>query len=130
MKKTPSLILILTALLLWGGLSFAGEIELSGTWVGTTEVPDMGTDEVTLVLTQENGLYAGTITDTLGMANEAECTEILFENNTLTFNFSIYNGYEFVEIYCTLTVEEEALTGQWESEDGNMADIRLERKKE
>ena len=37
-----------------------------GTWVGITEVPDQGADEVTLTIAKSDGGYTGTMTDSLG----------------------------------------------------------------
>lgn len=94
MKKTTStFVLIIFIFTLSCGISFCQDIDLSGTWVGETEVPDQGTDELTLVLEKKEGEYTGTISDSLGMLDETECEDIEFEDSNLSFNFSIYDGY-------------------------------------
>ncbi|MCK4363866.1 MAG: hypothetical protein KAW85_03625 [Candidatus Aminicenantes bacterium] len=63
-----------------------------------------------------------------GFAEDAELKDIKFKNNTLTFNFTIFNGFEYMTVYATLTVEENKMSGHWETEDGNSSTIELERK--
>lgn len=130
MKKTASILSLLAFLLaLSYGISFCQEVDLSGTWEGTTEVPDaMETDEVTLILEKIDGEYIGTISDSLGFAEEAELEDIEFKDNTLTFSFTIFDGFEYSTVYTTLTVEEDKMSGSWETEDGESAPIELERK--
>jgi len=84
MKKTTSTFaLIIFILTMSCGISFCNDIDLSGTWVGETEVPDQGTDELTLVLKKKEGEYTSTISDSLGMLDETECEDIEFEDSNL-----------------------------------------------
>lgn len=108
-------------------ISFSQEVDLSGTWIGTTDVPEQGTDEVNLTLQRDNGEYFGTISDTLGMVQDEECRDIEFKEGTLTFYFSIFDGYEYMTVYMTLTVEGDKMSGYWETEDGTSGSIELER---
>ena len=130
MKKITSILSLLAFLLIVScGISFCQEADLSGTWEGTTEVPEEAElDQITLVLEKINGEYSGTFTDSLGFAEDAELKDIKFKNNTLTFNFTIFNGFEYMTVYATLTVEENKMSGHWETEDGNSSTIELERK--
>ncbi|TET71819.1 MAG: hypothetical protein E3J44_03355 [Candidatus Aminicenantes bacterium] len=130
MKKITSILSLLAFLLIVScGISFCQEADLSGTWEGTTEVPEEAElDQVTLVLEKINGEYSGTFTDSLGFAEDAELKDIEFKDNTLTFNFTIFNGFEYMTVYATLTVEENKMSGHWETEDGNSSTIELERK--
>ena len=130
MKRTASILSLLAFLLILSyGISFCQEVDLSGTWKGTTEVPDaMEPDEVTLVLEKIGEEYSGTISDSLGFAEEAELENIEFKDNTLTFSFTIFDGFEYMTVYTTLTVEGDKMSGYWETEDGSSAPIELERK--
>ena len=42
-------------------------VDINGTWIGTTEVPEQGTDQVTMVLKKAENGYTGTIADSLAM---------------------------------------------------------------
>lgn len=111
--------------MLW--ILLAANVDLSGTWVGETEVPDAPEpDKVTLVLKQVDGEYEGTVTDSLGMADEADCEDIELDGNKLTMNFEIINpDGEYIRIYVTMTVEGDTMKGYWESEDGNSSSMEL-----
>ncbi len=130
MKRITSILSLLAFLLILSyGISFCQEIDLSGTWEGTTEVPDIPElNQITLVLEKIDGEYSGTFTDSLGFAEDAELADIEFKDNTLTFSFTIFDGFEYMTVYATLTVEENKMSGHWETEDGNSSTIELERK--
>jgi len=130
MKRITSILSLFAFLLILSyGISFCQEVDLSGTWEGTTEVPEEAElDQITLVLEKINGEYSGTFTDSLGFAEDAELEDIEFKDNTLTFNFTIFNGFEYMTVYATLTVEGDKMSGHWETEDGNSSTIELERK--
>jgi hypothetical protein len=129
MKRKVSLLAVLAFLLTIGcGISFCQEVDLSGTWKGTTEVPEESEqDQLTLVLEKADGEYIGTITDTLGFADEAQLEDIEFKDNTLTFSFTIFNGSEYAQVYTTLTVEGNKMSGHWETEDGSSSQVELEK---
>ncbi len=130
MKRITSILSLLAFLLILSyGISFCQEVDLSGTWEGTTEVPDTPEpDQLTLVLEKIDGEYSGTINDSLGFAEDAELEEVEYKNNTLTFTFTIFNGFDYVKIYTTLTVEGNKMSGSWESEDGNSSPVELKKK--
>jgi hypothetical protein len=130
MKRTASLLAMLAFLLtLSCGISFCQEVDLSGTWEGTTEVPDSPEpDKLTVVIEKIDGEYSGTINDSLGFAEDAEMEDIKFEGNTLTFNFTIFDGFEYSTVYATLTVEGNRMSGNWESEDGSSGPVELVKK--
>ncbi|MFC2157236.1 hypothetical protein ACFLT9_05305 [Acidobacteriota bacterium] len=126
-KMVQILTLIVFMASLTGGMVFA-QTDLTGTWIGATEVPDIGEDAITLVLVKKENTYTGTITDSAGMAEEAEITDVDFSEGKLTFNFTIYNGSEYMDVACALTVDGNKMTGQWETEDGSSGSIELEKK--
>ena len=130
MKRITSILSLFAFLLILSyGISFCQEVDLSGTWEGKTEVPEEAElNQITLVLEKIDGEYSGTFTDSLGFAEDAELEDIEFKDNTLTFNFTIFNGFEYATVYATLTVEGDKMNGHWETEDGNSSTIELERK--
>jgi hypothetical protein len=119
MKKITSILSLLAFLLtLSCGISFCQEVDLSGTWA----------DKLTVVLEKIDGEYSGTINDSLGFAEDAEMEDIKFEDNTLTFSFTIFDGFEYDTIYATLTVEGNRMSGNWESEDGSSGPVEFVKK--
>jgi hypothetical protein len=108
-------------------LSFAA-VDIKGEWVGSTEVPDVGMDEFTLVFEKADGQYSGKMSDQLGMMDEVACEEIIVEDNKLTFHVEFDNGMEYVTVYLTFTITQDALEGSWEA-SGDMGEINFSRKK-
>ena len=108
-------------------ISFSQEVDLTGTWEGSTVVPDQGEDKMTLVIKKEEGEYAATITDSLGMLMDTECEDIEFKDSTLTFNFSIAQEMETMTVWITLEVEGVMMNGYWETEEGEQGDIELKK---
>lgn len=108
-------------------VSFAAsqEVDLKGTWLGSTIIPDQGEDEVTLVIKEEEGELVATMSDSMGMLSEIECEDVEFENGTLTFNFTLTEDLETQTIWITLDLEGETLKGYWENEGGEQGDIEL-----
>ena len=113
----------------FGAVSYSQDIDLTGTWKGSTEVPDQGTDEMTLVIKKEDGEYSATITDSFGMLMDTECEDIEFSDGTLTFNFAISMGTESMAVWINLTVEGDKMTGYWETADGDQGDLSFEKVK-
>jgi hypothetical protein len=131
MKKMTAWLAIAGMLLLFvGGLTYAGEKDLVGTWIGETGVPDAPEpDKLTIVFAMKDGELTGTFTDTLGFASEAPLEDIKYEDGSLTFHFDVSDGYDTFPIYCTLKVEGDSMTGYWENDGGESSEIKLERKK-
>ncbi len=130
MRRTSIIFAVFAFLFsLFCGISFSQDVDLSGTWVGQTEVPDQGTDEITLVLEKINGEYSGRASDSLGMLEDVECEEIEFKEGTLTFHFSIFDGYEYMTVWMILDVEGDKMSGYWEVEDGTTGSVEMERVK-
>lgn len=131
MKKPITLATLVAFMLIFiNGTVLSQEVNVSGTWVGETTVPDeMEPDKVTLILEKANGEYKGKVTDAFGFAMEAELEDVKLEGNELTANFLIFDGYEYVRIYFVLTVEGDTMKGRWESEGGDSAEIELHRQK-
>jgi len=128
MKKLIFLFFLTIGLAFALGPLFGQETDLTGTWEGSTYVPDSGDDQVTLVLQKEGETYSGTITDSIGLANEAVLENSAYLDGTLTADFMIFNGSEYMKIKLTLRLSGDLLVGSWESEDGNTGSIELRRK--
>lgn len=120
---------MLTVLAVAAGLMFGQSVDLSGTWVGETEVPDaIEPDGMTLVITKEDGEYSAKISDTMGMLYNTECEDIEFIEGNLTFNMAVDTGEEFLTVYITVKVEGDTMTGFWETEDGQTGSVELTKK--
>jgi hypothetical protein len=124
-KAIPSLGALV--LLLTFGFALGFQADISGTWVGDTEIPDQGVDEMTLVIEKSGESYTATISDSFGMVTDAECEDLEYKDNTLTFNISIFDGYSDMTVYITLKVDGDTMTGHWETEDGNTGEITMEK---
>lgn len=119
-----TLVLILTLVLT--GFA-AGLPELEGTWLGKTEVPDQGLDEVTMVIVKAKEGFSGTLVDSLGLiAKETAIKEIKLQANELTYHFSLVDEQE---VWIKLTVDGDKLTGAWTTAEGDTGAIVFERKK-
>lgn len=110
------------------GFALCQSDDITGTWEGETEIPEQGTDELTLVLEEAGDSYTATISDSFGMLMDAECEDLEYKDNVLTFNFSIYDGYSSMTVYITLKVDGNTMTGQWETEEGDTGAINMEKK--
>lgn len=127
MRRVVSIFICLFFILIYSSVISFSQTDLSGRWEGTTEVPDMGEDELVLVLKKDNGSYTGTISDSMGMLMETEIEDVEIEDNTLTFNFTVFTGEDYMKVYVTLNVEGEKMSGYWETEDGSSGSIELEK---
>ena len=103
------------------------EEDILGTWEGTTSVPDMGDVGLTLLLEKIEEGYIGKISDTSGIMDNTEISDIDFTNNELSFNFLFDNGYSAVMVDMILKVEGNKLTGYWQA-GGDSAAVELEKK--
>jgi len=128
MKKLIFLSLLMVGLAFTLGPLFGQETDLTGTWEGSTYVPDSGDDHITLVLKKEGETYSGTVTDSMGLANESALENAQYVEGTLTADFMIFNGSEYMKIKMNLKLSGELLVGNWESEDGNTGSLELKRK--
>ncbi|MEE8377586.1 MAG: hypothetical protein V3R45_04395 [Candidatus Aminicenantaceae bacterium] len=111
------------------GLMFGQSVDLSGTWVGETEIPDaIEPDVMTLVIAKEDGEYSAKLSDSMGMLDNTECEDIEFIEGKLTFNMEAHTGEEFLTVFITVKVEGDTMTGFWETEDGQTGSIELTKK--
>ena len=128
MKKFSSYLALFVFLMAcFSVFSFSQDIDLTGTWEGSTLIPDQGEDQLTFVITKEDGEYAAKITDSMGMLADTECEDIEFEDGTLTFNFALTQDTQSQTIWITLELEGDTLKGYWEDEEGGQGDIELKK---
>jgi len=121
---------ILTAAVFLGVFALTGYAQkapdLGGTWIGKTEVPNVGTDEVTLVLKKVEKNYGGTISDNQAVINpNTEIKDVVIDGDKLSFMFNLADGNL---ITIKLTVAGDKMTGQWEHPEGSTGAIELIRK--
>lgn len=129
MKKAVFILTSLALLLiLSNGASLCDEVDLSGTWEGTTEIPDaLEPDKITMELEKVDGKYKGTASDTFGMMEDTELEEIEFKDNTLTFKVTIFDGSDYISVTLTLEVEGNTMSGYWETEEGESAPVEFKK---
>lgn len=130
MKKAFSILAIFVFLFTLSFLRGLSQgVDLSGTWKGTTEIPDLqDVDEITLILTRTAEVYKGTISDSFGFAQNEEIEDIEFEDNNFSFSFAIFDGAEYMRVFMNLTIDsEDSLSGYWELEDGSSSSIELKK---
>jgi len=119
-----ALILVLT---LWLTGFAVAPPELEGTWLGKTEVPDQGLDEVTMVIVKAKEGFSGTLVDSLGLiAKETAIKEIKLQANELTYHFNLVDEQE---VWIKVTVDGDKLTGGWTTAEGDTGAIVFERRK-
>lgn len=128
MKRLVFLFLLMIGVAFALSPLFGQDPDLSGTWVGTTFVPDSGDDQVTLVLKKEGETYSGTVSDSMGMAVDSKLENGKFADGTLTADFTIFNGSDYMKIKFTLKPSGELLVGNWESAEGETGNLELKRK--
>ena len=97
-----------------------------GTWVGTTEVPNQGTDQVTLTIEKAGEGYTGTMSDSLGVVAQQPLREIRFADGALSFAFMLTDG---TPMTMRLTVTGDKMAGQWQTPEDETGAITFERKK-
>lgn len=121
----PSLALL--AALAAFGLAGGQDMDLAGTWIGKTDVPDVGPVVLTLVLTKSETGYAGIWSDDMGiLAKDTPLQNIKLEGDLLAFVSPLATG-EMVTI--ALKVETGKMAGTWTHEGGDTGALTFERKK-
>jgi hypothetical protein len=128
MKKLIFLLLLTAAPVFCAGALLGQAMDLSGTWEGTTYVPDSGDDRVTMNLRKEGETYSGTFSDSMGLAVESKLENVQFSDGTLKAEFVIFNGDDYVRISLTLKVSGEMLVGNWADPGGETGTLEMKRK--
>jgi hypothetical protein len=98
----------------------------AGLWIGTTNVPDQGTDQVTLAITKTADGYGGTMSDSLTIVAKEALRDVRLADGVLKFGFTLTDGSLMT---MTLTLSGDKMAGEWETPDGETGAITFERKK-
>jgi hypothetical protein len=98
----------------------------AGLWIGTTEVPNQGTDQVRLAITRIDGAYGGLMTDSLGVVAGEPLREVTFADGVLTFGFALTDG---TPMRMKLKVTGDKMAGEWQHPEGDAGAIVFERRK-
>jgi hypothetical protein len=126
LKKSSGMILILLASLA-GLIAYAAAPDITGTWIGKTDVPGAGADDLTLIVKKTSTGFAGTFNDTLGQVNkDAEISSVKLEGADLSFNFPLVDGTMMI---AKLKIDGDTMTGTWGHPEGGMGDMTFKRKK-
>ena len=107
----------------------ADAMDFSGTWLGKTNVPSLGPDEITIALKNEKDSYTGSVlADTLKIiVPGTPIQNIEVEGNTVTFMFPLIDG---AMLSCSFTLEDDKLNGYWTHPSGSKGVFVLERNQE
>jgi hypothetical protein len=97
----------------------------AGLWVGITEVPEQGTDQVTLTISKANGGLTGAMSDSLYMVAKEDLRDVRFADGILTFGFTLTDG---TAMTMKLTLTGHRMAGEWQTPDGEVGAITFERK--
>ncbi len=128
MKKNASIgtVFVLLAALA-GLLAYAAAPDITGTWIGKTDVPNAGNDDLTLIIKKTATGFTGTFSDTLSQVNkDAEITAVKLEGADLSFNFALADG---TLMTAKLKIDGDKLAGTWEHPEGSGGSMTFERKK-
>jgi len=100
--------------------------DFTGTWLGTTEIPDHGTDRLTLVLKKGPGGYSGTITDFLGLiAKDTVITDVKLDRDVLTFGVPVADKVHRVR----MQFKGDKATAEWTTAEGDLGTFVFEKQK-
>lgn len=103
-------------------------VDFSRTWLGKTNLPHFGVDELILVLKKEKDSYTGTVVDTLEIiAPDTPIQNVEVEGNVITFTFPLVDK---TMLSCNLTLDGEKMNGYWSHSAGARGIIVFEKKKE
>lgn len=112
------------------GLAAQAPPDLTGKWVGSTLVPNVGEDKLVLDLTKDGDSYAGTIADSAGMIVQAAIANVSFADGLLTFDIVVSSGSETFPVRISLKAEGDTLTGSWATGQGDGGSVTLTREKQ
>jgi hypothetical protein len=130
MKLATRMVLLGMFLVVAIGMLPGQDQDLSGTWIGSTAIPNReDRDNLTLVLKKDGSSYTGNITDSMGMLNATVLEKVKLEKDTISFEFLVVTEGGDVRVRSTFKVSKDKLVGSWESEQGDTAALEMVRKK-
>lgn len=100
---------------------------LNGTWVGKTEVPGVGTTEMTLVLKRVEESFGGTISadNAAVITANTEIRDVTMDGEKFLFVFPLTDDSL---ILMKLIVAGDKMTGQWEHPAGSTGAVEFVKK--
>lgn len=102
--------------------------DLEGTWIGKTDVPDVGSIDVVLTLKRGEAGYTAAISDSASLiAPDTAARELKVDGDTLSFWFPLADG---ATVSMQLKVSGDTMSGSWQHQEGQTGALYLERKKE
>jgi len=126
MALVPVLVMLSAA----AGVGLAARAaDLSGTWVGVTQVPDLGEDRLKLELKADGESYTGLMTDVGGIVVASPITKVKVEGAVLTFDIVVNNGSAEFPVHVSMKVDGDTLAGSWTTDEGMSAPMTLARQK-
>jgi hypothetical protein len=125
MKRFALVLLVAAAVTAMSTALRAAE-DPAGLWIGTTEVPNQGADQVRLAITRIDDGYGGLMTDSLGVVAGDPLRDVKFVDGVLTFGFSLTDG---TAMTMKLKVAGDKMAGEWQHPEGDAGAIIFERKK-
>jgi hypothetical protein len=121
------LLVLCGVVLLGAGLLAVSQADLTGTWVGSTSVPNVGDDRLTLTLKHDAAVYVGTLSDTAGMVVGQAIRSVTFEEGVLAFDITVSNSTDTFPVHVSLKVDGDKMTGSWSTEQGDLGEVSLVR---
>ena len=103
--------------------------DLSGTWIGVTQVPDVGEDRLKLELKADGDSYTGLMTDAAGIVVANPITKVKVEGALLTFDILVNNGSAEFPVHVSFKADGDTLVGSWTTDEGMSAPMTLTRQK-
>jgi CubicO group peptidase (beta-lactamase class C family) len=101
--------------------------DLAGTWIGRTEVPGVGTIEMTMVLEEAEKGSRGTISSSHPgvIRADTEIRDVALDSEKLAFVFPLADG---TRLAMELAVDGDKMTGHWEHPAGTSGAIAFAKK--
>lgn len=117
MKKQVTAVLSMIILLGSLPVLLQAEMNLTGTWEGSTYVEGPGIDLfLTLVLEHKDNTITGKINDDMGYI-DSEISEVTLEGNKLTFKAVAMTPDGDIPMTFKMEVGENEMTGEWNAGD-------------
>lgn len=92
--------------------------DLEGTWVGLGNIEGMDSNELTLVLTLEEGELTGHLTGQYGTLNESPISEVSLEEGVFKFSaFAMGPGGQEMAVTFAMKIDGDSMSGELEIPD-------------
>jgi hypothetical protein len=125
-RSTIALVILVCAT---AALAATQAADLSGSWAGVTQVPNVGEDQLKMELKADGAGYSGMVTDSAGMILPNAITNVKVDGATLTFDIAVNDGQATFAVHIALKADGDTLTGSWATDEGESAPITLTRQK-